>query len=311
MTREVLRAAKAPPAGPGPEPDWRRPETLVDGLPGGGLNIAHEALDRHVAAGHGAQVALRWLGKDGARRDLSYAAMAALSARFANVLKAHGMARGDAVFSLMGRVPELYAATLGTLRAGMVFTPLFSAFGPEPIRTRMEIGDARALVTTAGIYRRKIAPWRAQLPGLRLVLILGDEAPEGCVALGPAMAAASEEAELAPTRPEDPALIHFTSGTTGKPKGAVHVHQAVVWHAFSGRVALGLVPETIYWCTADPGWVTGTSYGILAPLVNRTTMIVDEADFDLERWYGIVERERVAVWDSAPTAIRMMMRSGA
>ncbi|OIQ65180.1 acetyl-coenzyme A synthetase [mine drainage metagenome] len=112
------------------------------------------------------------------------------------------------------------------------------------------------------------------------------------------------------TRPEDPALIHFTSGTTGRPKGAVHVHGAVVMHAATGRYALELKPGTIYWCTADPGWVTGTSYGIISPLVNRCTMIVDEADFDLERWYGTLERERIEVWYTAPTAIRMMMRAG-
>lgn len=276
----------------------------------GTLNIAYEALDRHVDDGHGADRAMIWLGKDGTQRDMSYADLSAMASRFANVLQAHGCAPGDSLFALMGRVPELYATALGALKAGAVFTPLFSAFGPEPIRTRLEIGDAKVLVTTASIYRRKIAPWRDELPSLKLVLIVGDTAPDGCVALAPAMAAASPDFAVAKTTPDDPALIHFTSGTTGKPKGAVHVHGAVAYHAFSGRHALDLTPGTIYWCTADPGWVTGTSYGIIAPLVNRVTMIVDEAEFDLERWYGIVEREKVQVWYSAPTAIRMMMRAG-
>jgi acetyl-CoA synthetase len=124
------------------------------------------------------------------------------------------------------------------------------------------------------------------------------------------MAAASPRFETVATAPEDVALIHFTSGTTGRPKGAVHVHGAVVAHAATGRFALDLRPGDRYWCTADPGWVTGTSYGIIAPLVNRVTMIVDEAEFDLERWYTILERERVEVWYTAPTAIRMMMRAG-
>jgi acetyl-CoA synthetase len=290
--------------------DWADARALIDGLDGG-VNIAHEALDRHVAQGHGGQVALRWLGRDGERRDLSYAEMADQAARFASVLADHGLGKGASVFVLMGRVPELYAAALGTLKAGMVFTPLFSAFGPEPIRTRMEIGAANVLVTTASIYRRKIAAWRDEIPSLKLVLIVGDEAPAGCVALGPALAEASPAFETVRTRPEDPALIHFTSGTTGKPKGAVHVHEAVVYHAFSGRTALGLEPGRLYWCTADPGWVTGTSYGIISPLVNRVTMIVDEAEFDLDRWYGTVQREKVEIWYSAPTAIRMMMRAGA
>jgi acetyl-CoA synthetase len=288
---------------------WEQARAELDGLPGGGLNIAHEAVDRHLAA-HGGQIALRWLGREGGDRDITYAELAELAARFANVLAEHGLVRGDRVFALMGRLPELYAAALGTLKAGMTFTPLFAAFGPEPIRARMEIGEAVALVTTETLYRRKIAEWRSTIPSLKLVLILGDTAPEGCVALAPSMARVADRFETVATGPEDVALIHFTSGTTGRPKGAVHVHGAVVAHAVTGRHALDLRPGDRYWCTADPGWVTGTSYGIIAPLANRVTMIVDEADFDLERWYATLERERVQVWYTAPTAIRMMMRAG-
>ncbi|MFV1877341.1 acetate--CoA ligase [Nioella sp.] len=293
-----------------PADAWAEARALID-APDGSINIAYEAIDRHVGQGHGEDVAMLWLGKSGARLPFTYADLADASARLANVLAAHGLTKGDSVFALMGRVPELYITALGTLKAGMIFTPLFSAFGPEPIQTRMEIGSANVLVTTAELYKRKIVAWRDQIPSLKLVLILGDDAPEGCVALGTAMAAASPSFKTVRTGPEDPALIHFTSGTTGKPKGAVHVHNAVVYHAFSGRHALDLTPGTIYWCTADPGWVTGTSYGIIAPLVNRVTMIVDEAEFDLDRWYSTVQNEKVEVWYSAPTAIRMMMRSGA
>ncbi|TDK45041.1 acetate--CoA ligase [Antarcticimicrobium luteum] len=289
---------------------WAQARDMLD-RPGGHLNIGYEAVDRHVIHGHGDQVALRWLGPDGGRRDVSYAELSQLSSRFANVLRAHGMQPGDRLYALMGRDPALYAGALGTLKAGLIFTPLFSAFGPEPIQTRMEIGECNVLLTTAAIYRRKIAPWRDKIPSLKLVLIADGEAPEGCVALGPALEAAAPEYEAAQTGEDTPALIHFTSGTTGRPKGAVHVHGAAIYHAFSGREALGLSPGTIYWCTADPGWVTGTSYGIIAPLVNRVTMIVDAAEFELDRWYGTVEREKVEVWYSAPTAIRMMMRAGA
>jgi acetyl-CoA synthetase len=307
----ALRGADARTGHDDAVPDaWAEARSLVDGWKDG-INIAHEALDRHVRAGHGDALALRWLGKSGARRDLSYADLRAEANRFANVLAAHGLKPGDSVFAMAGRVPELFAAALGTLKAGLVFTPLFSAFGPEPVRTRMEIGGANVLVTTEAIYRRKIASWAREIPTLKLILILGEDAPEGCVALGPAMDGASPEFETVATKAEDPALIHFTSGTTGKPKGAVHVHNAVMYHAYSGRKALGLEPGVRYWCTADPGWVTGTSYGIIAPLVNRVTMLIDEAEFDLERWYSTVQDERVEVWYSAPTAIRMMMREGA
>ena len=288
---------------------WARARAMIDG-PAGSINIAYEAVDRHVNNGDGSKLALIWLGKKGARREITYSDLASDTARIANVLIAHGLKQGDGVYSLTGRIPDLYIAALGTLKAGMTFTPLFSAFGPDPIRTRMEIGNAKALITTAQLYKRKIASWRDELPSLKLILIVGETAPEGCVALKPAMAKASSDFETVKSEPEDTALIHFTSGTTGKPKGVVHVHNAVIYHAYSGRLALDLTPGTVYWCTADPGWVTGTSYGIIAPLVNRVTMIVDEAEFDLERWYSIIEQEKVEVWYSAPTAIRMMMHSG-
>jgi acetyl-CoA synthetase len=115
---------------------------------------------------------------------------------------------------------------------------------------------------------------------------------------------------IGPTDPEDAALLHFTSGTTGTPKGALHVHGAVAAHHITGKLALDFHPADIFWCTADPGWVTGTSYGIIAPLTNGLTCIVDEADFDAERWYGILQDHRVSVWYTAPTAIRMMMKVG-
>lgn len=294
---------------PASEDTWAKARAMID-APGGAINIAYEAVDRHVKRGNGNQLAMIWLSKEGERREISYGDLASGAAKFANVLLAHGLQPGDGVYSLTGRIPELYFAALGTLKAGLVFTPLFSAFGPEPIRTRMEIGNAKALITTAQLYKRKIASWREELPSLKLILIVGEVAPVGCVPLQPAMAGASSDFATKKTKPEDPALIHFTSGTTGKPKGVVHVHNAVIYHAYSGRIALDLTPGSVYWCTADPGWVTGTSYGIIAPLVNRVTMIVDEAEFDLDRWYSIIEKEKVEVWYSAPTAIRMMMRSG-
>jgi acetyl-CoA synthetase len=174
----------------------------------------------------------------------------------------------------------------------------------------MEIGDARVLVTTAAWYRRKVATWRNELPGLGHVLLTdaGDDPPPGTLDLERALADCPDSGGLVHTAPEDMALLHFTSGTTGRPKGAVHVHEAVVVHRLTGLLALDLHQDDIYWCTADPGWVTGTSYGIIAPLVLGATMVVDAAEMEPARWLGILQDQRVSVWYTAPTAIRMLMK---
>ena len=289
---------------------WAQAQALLDGLPDGHLNIAHEAIERHVADGHGEQIALRWIAKSGERTDFTYAEMSRQTNRFANTLVANGLTNGDRVYALLGRVPELYIAALGTLKAGCVFCPLFSAFGPEPIQARMQIGGANALITSTRLYNRKVKGIHEDLPDLRHVFTI-DAACDGTTHLAPLMKAAPDTFDTARTDPEDTALLHFTSGTTGKPKGVVHVHQAVVAHDATARMALDLRAGDTYWCTADPGWVTGTSYGIIAPLTNRCTMIVDEAEFDVARWYDILQTEGVNVWYTAPTAIRMLMKAGA
>jgi acetyl-CoA synthetase len=294
---------------------WAAARRELAGLPGGGLNIAHEAIDRHASGPRRDHVALRWLGRQGEMEDYTYGRLHELTNRFANVLSGLGVTKGDRVYALAGRLPELYVAALGTLKHRSVFCPLFSAFGPEPIRARLAIGQARVLVTTASLYDRKVAALRPLLPHLEHVLLVGDDrqptqVPETHDYHG-LMAGAGDHFEIGPTDPEDPALLHFTSGTTGTPKGAVHVHEAVLAHHVTGQLALDLHPDDVFWCTADPGWVTGTSYGIIAPLTNGVTSIVDEGDFDAARWYGVLDKERVTVWYTAPTAIRMLMKTGA
>ena len=290
---------------------WEQARRELDGLPGRrGLNIAHEAVDRHAAGGCRDKVAIRWLGLDGSARNLTFGDLARASSRFANALRRLGVGPGDRVYVLTGRIPELYIAALGTWKAKAVLCTLFAAFGPEPIRARMAIGEARVLVTTEALYRKKVAAIRDQLPKLEHVLVVGAAVPPGTRELAPLMDAAADALEISPTDPDDPALLHFTSGTTGMPKGAVHVHGAVVGHHATGKLALDLHPNDVYWCTADPGWVTGTSYGIIAPLAIGVRSVVDESDFDAARWYEILERERVSVWYTAPTAIRMMMKGG-
>lgn len=275
-----------------------------------GLNIADEAVFRHVRSGDGDRLAMRFIGKDDGITDLTYAALADRAARFATVLDGLGVAPGSSVFLLAGRVPDLYAAALGALAARCVVCPLFSAFGPEPVRQRMQLGHAKVLVTTASLYRRKVAPIRAELTELEHVLVVDDVAPEGTMSLAGLLASCEPCREFGPTDAEDAALLHFTSGTTGAPKGALHVHAAVVAHHDSAREVFGLAPGDVYWCTADPGWVTGTSYGLVAPLTCGATMIVDEAEFDAERWYRILQDQGVEVWYTAPTAIRMLMKAG-
>ena len=293
--------------------DWDTARGWLDGLPGGGLNIAHEAVDRHAAGARADHVAIRWRGRRGERRDISYGELGRLSNQFANVLASLGVAPGDRVFSLCPRVPELYVAALGTLKQRAVYCPLFPAFGPEPIRERLQRGGGVVLVTTESLYRRRVAPIRDQLPELRHVLVIAepDQAPAGTLDFRASLAGASEEFAIGPTAPEDPALLHFTSGTTGRPKGAIHVHEAVVAHHATARFALDLHPEDVFWCTADPGWVTGTSYGIIAPLTHGVTSIVEEAEFDAAGWYQLLQDEGVTVWYTAPTAIRLLMRAGA
>ncbi len=289
---------------------WDAIRRDLQGLPGGGLNIAHEAVDRHAAGPRAQHPAFRFLSREHPARTLTYADLARVSSRFANVLGGLGLDRGDRVCSLLGRIPELYVAALGTLKHAGVFCPLFSQFGPEPIAQRLARSDARVLVTTTALYTKKVAGLRDRLPALQYVLLVDTDAHQdaGVLSLPALMLEAGDRFTIPPTSPSDRALLHFTSGTTGLPKGAVHVHESVLMHLATGRYVLDLHADDVFWCTADPGWVTGTSYGIVAPLLHGVTSIVDEADFDAERWYRVLQDQRVTVWYTAPTAIRRLMR---
>lgn len=292
---------------------WAAAAAELDGLPEGGLNIAHEAVERHARGEGAGRVALRHLNTRGELREWTFGELSAQSSRFANLLAELGIRPGERVYTLLGRVPELFVTALGTLKHRCVLCPLFAAFGPEPIRARMQMGEARVLVTTPALYEQKVAPLRGQLPALSQVLLVGEaEGADGAgvQSLSGSLETASAEYRIAPTDPEAPALLHFTSGTTGRPKGALHVHQALVAQHATARLALDLRPDDIYWCTADPGWITGAVYGVLAPLAVGATLIVDEREFDAERWYDTLEQQRVNVWYTAPTALRMLMKLG-
>ncbi|MYW49687.1 acetate--CoA ligase [Streptomyces sp. SID161] len=291
---------------------WQAARSRLEGLPGGrGLNIAHEAVDRHVASGHATAVALRCVGRDDSVTSVTYGELARSTARFANVLRGLGVGHGDRVVTLLGRCPELYTVVLGTLKNTSVLCPLFSAFGPDPVFLRMTLGDAQVLVTTADLFRGKVAARHRCPATLRYVLIVGDGADDlpGTLSLDTLMADAADTFTIPPTSPHDMALLHFTSGTTGIPKGAVHVHEAAVAHYMTALYALDLHEDDVFWCTADPGWATGMSYGVIAPLMHSVTVVVDEGDYDALHWYRILAEQRVSVWYTVPTALRMLMRT--
>jgi len=294
---------------------WEDVDRELTGQPGGGMNIAWLAADRHAAGELRDKPAFRFLKRGAPVRVIDYAELSALSNRFCNLLRGLGVGKGGRLFILAGRIPELYVAVLGGLKNGSVVSPLFSAFGPEPIATRVNLGEGVVLLTTDALYERKIAKWRDRMPTLQHVLLVAEDggatAVPGTLDFAALMAQAAPACAATPTTAEDAALLHFTSGTTGTPKGAVHVHGAVATHWATGRYALDLHASDIYWCTADPGWVTGTSYGIIAPLLHGVTSVIDREEFDAERWYSILQDEQVSVWYTAPTAVRMLMKAGA
>ena len=294
---------------------WDTIKAELDGLPGGGLNLAYEAIDRHVVHGKGNKVAFHWLGANGEEETYTFADFKAQSNKFANVLSDLGVELGDRVFIFMDRVPELYFAFFGILKAGAIAGPLFSAFGPDPVKDRMEDSGAKVLITSPKL-RKKISGILGDLPDLKHVIIVNknnrDEGPldEGDISYEEAMSTASEDFEIVRTTEEDYDIMHYTSGTTGKPKGAAHAHRAAYQQYATGKWALDLHPDDIYWCTADPGWVTGTSYGMVAPWTNGVTQIIYEGGFGASGWYRVIDKYKVTVWYTAPTAIRMLMKAG-
>ncbi|MDO8749568.1 MAG: AMP-binding protein, partial [Dehalococcoidia bacterium] len=296
--------------------DWEQMYRELDWLPGGFLNKAHECIDRHANGPNAGKLAMLWEGKNGESERYTYADMKRESNKFANVLKGLGVVKGDRVFLFTDRVPELYFAIFGVLKAGAVAGPLFSAFGPDPVKDRLLDSGAKVLVTTPEL-RRRIAGILPQLPDLKHVIVINklgrDTTPlaKGDLRYEDLMAKASPAFDIVPTYMYDYSIMHYTSGTTGKPKGAVHRHMAIVQQYATGKWVLDLHPNDIYWCTADPGWVTGTSYGMLAPWSNGVTQVIYEGGFRASAWYEVVQKYKVTVWYTAPTAIRMLMKAGA
>ena len=295
---------------------WSDAFNQMDWLPGGGLNNAYEAIDRHVKNGFGDRVAMIWVGKNDEEEQYSFLDIKNKSDQFGSVIRGLGMERGDRVFIFMDRLPELYISALGILKAGGVIAPLFSAFGPDPVRDRMEDAGAKYLITSPEL-RNKLNEILPTIKTLKNVIVINKNGRhdgvlvDGDLSYETLMESESgKDFEIEHTSQYDFSIMHYTSGSTGKPKGVLHRHQAVVQQWLTGKWALDLKFDDIYFCTADPGWVTGTSYGIMAPWTNGVTQLIYEGGFGAQSWYKLIEKYKVTVWYTAPTAIRLLMRAG-
>jgi len=293
---------------------WDAVHEQLDGLPGGGLNIAYECIDRHTLTKRRNKTALQWESRHGEIEFYSFNDLKQLSDRFAQVLRGLGVKKGDRLFIFLDRIPELYISLFGALKVGAVVGPLFSAFGPEAILDRLHDSAAVALVTSPSLVDR-VEAIRKELPALKHMILVDREGtsrtrPADYISYEDAMKAARGPFTIEKTSPDDYSIMHYTSGTTGKPKGAAHVHRAIMGHYITARYVLDLKDDDIYWCTADPGWVTGTSYGMFGPWSNGVTSVVTEGGFNPEKWYETIQKYRVSMWYTAPTAIRMLMKAG-
>lgn len=289
--------------------DWAEAEKHFSWHETGKLNAAYEAIDRHAESFRKNKVALYY--KD-ANRDEKYTfkEMKEESNRAGNVLKRYGnVEKGDRVFIFMPRSPELYFIMLGAIKIGAIAGPLFEAFMEGAVKDRLENSEAKVVVTTPELLERIPAD---KLPHLQHIFVVGGEAESGTNIINYDEAAKRESTRLDIEwmDKKDGYLLHYTSGSTGTPKGVLHIHEAMIQQYQTGKWVLDLQEEDIYWCTADPGWVTGTVYGIFAPWLNGATNVIVGGRFSPESWYGTIEQLGVNVWYSAPTAFRMLMGAG-
>ncbi|WP_017726554.1 acetate--CoA ligase [Halalkalibacterium ligniniphilum] len=288
--------------------DWASVEKEFTWSTTGKINLAYEAIDRHAESTYKEKIALYY---SDAKRDEKYTfeEMKAHSNKAGNVLRDAGVVKGDRVFIFMPRSPELYFALLGAIKVGAIVGPLFEAFMEGAVRDRLEDSEAKVLITTPELLERVPVD---DLPHLETVFVVGENVKED----GPykdflsQLKAANAELEIEWVDREDGLILHYTSGSTGKPKGVLHVHNAMIQHYQTGKWVLDLKEDDVYWCTADPGWVTGTSYGIFAPWLCGVTNVVRGGRFSPADWYETLQRYKVSVWYSAPTAFRMLMSAG-
>jgi acetyl-CoA synthetase len=292
--------------------NWSISEKELGYQKGDLLNIGWMCSDRICRMGLAEKLALIWEDHQGNEKRFTYDDIRVLSNTIAHFLVGLGIRPGERVCLFMDRVPELYIGFLGILKTGAVAQPLFSAFGDESLLVRLANAETSAIITQKK-HVPKVRKIRGQLPHLRHIIVVdAGEAPlqEREVSFQMERVPRIEKFEVYPTTAETPSVLHYTSGTTGQPKGAQHVHYSIISQYLTAKWVLDLRPDDIYWCNADPGWVTGTSYGIIGPWVNGVTQAVLDSGFGAARWYKFIEKHRVTVWYSAPTAIRLLMKEG-
>ena len=292
--------------------DWDEAEKVLDWKEGELLNIGTICSDRVCEMGHGDRTALIWEGFGDRSARYTFDELRVYSNGFASFLREHGIEPGDRVCIFMDKIPSLYFSFLGILKAGAIAQPLFSAFGDESLEVRLASAGTKAILTTKK-HLRKVRKIRDRLPELKTTIVVeGDPAKlkDGELFFEVEEAPRVEDFEAYASGPETPSVLHYTSGTTGQPKGALHVHSSVLGQAITSSWVLDLRPDDIYWCTADPGWVTGTSYGIIGPWSLGITQCVLDSGFTSRRWYQFIQDNRITVWYSAPTAIRALMKDG-
>ncbi len=292
---------------------WSIAERELEYAPGGPINIGWYCSDRICLKGHGAKTALFWEGMGGAEKKFTYDDIRRASNTIGAFLRGLGIGEGDRVCLFMDKVPELYIGVLGILKIGAIAQPLFSAFGDESLFVRLDNAQTTAVVTQKK-HAPKVRKILDKLPALKHLVIVDHDgkAPlrEREIAFSLEKAAPVEHLDTVPTRAESPSLLHYTSGTTGQPKGVKHVHYSLIAQYLTAKWVLDIRPDDIYWCTADPGWVTGTSYGIIGPWSLGVTQCVMDSGFSAEAWYRFIEKHRITNWYSAPTAIRSLMKAG-
>lgn len=292
--------------------DWADAKKEIAYFEGGKVNAAYNAIDRHLVDGRKNKVALYSIDAAGKLEKFTYQEIYEAANKMGNALKSLGVKKGDRVFVFLPRVSELYITTIAIAKIGAIAGPLFSAFGPDALRDRLQDSEAKIVVTNPAL-KSKIDDIRKDLPDLEQVVVVGSHGKKlgkGEIAYETLLEGASATLECEKMDPEDPLYLLYTSGTTGKPKGVVHVHADIVGQHMTSKWVLDLKEDDIYWCTADPGWVTGTVYGIFGPWSNGASVVSYEGRFDAASWYQVIDRLKVTVWYTAPTALRMLMKAG-